>query len=52
MRHCFLYISGKIGLTLCVLPSIFDPLDELGQSQEIRHLKGSATSGEQDAGIR
>jgi hypothetical protein len=51
IRHYFLYTSGKIGLTLCVLPSLFDPLDELGQSQQVHHLKRSATCGEQDAGI-
>jgi hypothetical protein len=45
IRHYFLYTSGKIGLTLCVLLSIFDPLDELGQSQQVLYLKRSATGG-------
>ncbi len=53
LRHYFLYISGKIGLTLVsLLSSLFDALDELGQSKEIRHLKGSAASRQHDTGLR
>jgi len=52
-RRNFLYICGKIGLTLCVLlPALFDALDELGQLQEICHAKGGATSSENHTGIR
>ena len=52
-RRNFLYICGKIGLTLCfLLPSLFDARDELGELQEICHAKGSSTGGKHHTGIR
>jgi hypothetical protein len=52
IRHYFLYICGKIGLTLSLLFSFFDPLNELGKLQQIRHAKGCATSSKYHTGIR
>jgi hypothetical protein len=52
-RRNFLYISGKIGLTLCfLLPSLFDATDELGKLQEICHAKGGSTSCQNHTRIR
>jgi hypothetical protein len=52
-RRNFLYICGKIGLTLCyLLPSLFDAPNELGKLQEICHAKGGATSRENHTGIK
>jgi hypothetical protein len=52
-RRNFLYIRGKIGLTLCfLLPSLFNAPDELGKLQEICHAKGGATGSKDDTGIR
>ena len=52
-RRNFLYIFGKIGLTLCfLLPSLFDAADELGKLQEICHAKGGATSCQNHTRIR
>ncbi len=52
IRHYFLYICGKIGLTLSLLFSFFDPLNELGKLQQIRHAKGGATGCKHHTGIR
>jgi hypothetical protein len=43
---------GIIGLTLRILLPIFNPLDDLDEIQQVRHLKGSATCGQDDTGIR
>ena len=52
-RHYFLYTCGKIGLTLCCLPvPLFNAREEMSKLKQIRHAKGSATSGKHDAGIR
>ena len=52
-RRNFLYIRGKIGLTLCfLLPAFFNPPDELGKLQEICHAKGGATRCQDHTGIR
>jgi hypothetical protein len=52
-RRNFLYMSGKIGLTLSfLLPSLFDAPDELGKLQEICHAKGGSTSCQDHTGIR
>jgi hypothetical protein len=52
-RRNFLYICGKIGLTLCfLLPSLFEAPDELGKLQEICHAKGGSTSCQNHTGIR
>jgi hypothetical protein len=52
MRRFFLYTCGKIGLTLSLLVSFFDPMKELGKLQQIGHAKGSATGGKHHTGIR
>jgi hypothetical protein len=52
MRRYFLYICGKIGLTLFLLVSLFDSIHELGKLQEICHAKGGATSCQNHTGIR
>jgi hypothetical protein len=52
-RRNSLYISGKIGLTLCfLLPSLFDALDELGKLHQISDAKGGSTGSKDDTGIR
>ena len=52
-RRNFLYICGKIGLTLCLLlVSLFDAPNEAGKLQQIRHAKGGATGCKHHAGIR
>jgi hypothetical protein len=52
-RRNFLYISGKIGLTLCfLLPSLFEAPDELGKLQEICHAKGGSTRCQNHTRIR
>jgi hypothetical protein len=51
-RHYFLYICGKIGLTLCILPiPLFHALNEASKLKQVRHAKGRATSCKRDAGI-
>jgi hypothetical protein len=52
VRHYSLYMYGKIGLTLFLLFSLFDPMDEVGKLQQICHAKGSATSSYHHTGIR
>jgi hypothetical protein len=52
MRRYFLYTSGKIGLTLCLLFSLFDAVNELGKLEQICHTKGRTTSGKHHTGIR
>src|SRR5260370_25795642 len=52
-RQNFLYISGKIGLTLwCLLVPFFKAPDEVGKLEQIRHAKGGPTGGQDDTGIR
>ncbi len=53
MRRNFLYICGKIGLTLSLLlVSLFNAPDELSKLEQIRHAKGGATSCQHHTGIR
>jgi hypothetical protein len=52
VRHHSLYIYGKIGLTLSLLLSLFDPMNELGKLQQICHAKGGATGSHHYTGIR
>jgi hypothetical protein len=53
VRRNFLYICGKIGLTLCfLLVPFFNALDEVGKLEQISHAKGGATGGEDDTGVR
>jgi hypothetical protein len=47
-----LYTYGKIGLTRWLLLSLFDPLEKLGQSQQIRHAKDGSTGGKDPTSIR
>ncbi len=52
-RRNFLYISGKIGLTLLVLLSSFlNAPKELRKLEEISDAKGCSTGGQDHAGIR
>ena len=52
-RQNFLYIYGKIGLTLwCLLVSFFNALDEVRKLEQISHAKGGTTSGQDDTGVR
>jgi len=50
-RHYFLYICGKIGLTLSLLFSLFDPMNELGKLEQICHAKSRTTSGKDHRGV-
>jgi len=53
IRRNYLYIFGKIGLTLCVLLApLFDAPNELGQRQQISHPKDCSPSGEDHTGVR
>ena len=53
VRHYFLYICGKIGLTLYfLLVSFFDAVNEVGKLEQIRHAKGGSTGGQGHVGVR
>jgi hypothetical protein len=52
IRHYFLYIYGKIGLTLSLLLSLFDPMKQVGKLEQICHAKGCATGSHHHTGIR
>jgi hypothetical protein len=53
LRRYFLYIHGKIGLTLWALPvSLSNALDEMSKPKEICHTKGRATGCKLDAGVK
>jgi hypothetical protein len=53
IRQNFLYICGKIGLTLyCLLVPFFKAPDEVGKLEQIRHAKGGPTGSEDDTGIK
>ena len=53
IRQNFLYICGKIGLTLWfLLVPFFKALDEVGKLEQIRHAKGGTTGGEDDTGVK
>jgi hypothetical protein len=52
-RHYFLYIHGKIGLTLCcLLVPLLNALDEASKLEQIRHAKGRTTSRKYPTSIR
>jgi hypothetical protein len=52
-RQNFLYICGKIGLTLCaLLVSLFKAVNEAGKLEQISHAKGRATCCKDHRGIR
>ena len=53
IRQNFLYICGKIGLTLWfLLVPFFNALDEVGKLEQISHAKGGTTGGKDHAGIK
>jgi len=52
VRRYSLYTCGKIDLTLSLLCSLFDSMNELGKLEQICHAKGSATSSKYYTGIR
>jgi hypothetical protein len=52
IRRYFLYTCGKIGLTLSLLVSLFDSMNELGKLEQIGHAKVGATRCQNHTGIR
>ena len=53
IRQNFLYICGKIGLTLWfLLVPFFNAPDEVGKLEQIRHAKGGTTGCKHHAGVR
>jgi hypothetical protein len=51
IRHYSLYTHGKIGLTLFLLFSLFNPMNELGKLEQICHAKSRTTACKDHRGI-